>query len=183
MIKITIDFLFAMAGLLIALPFLLLVILLIVLIDHQNPLFFQIRLGKNKSPFRIIKLRTMKNGQITKLGAFLRRTGMDEIPQLINILCLQMSFVGPRPITEQDTFRWGWNDDFHFLRWQLRPGITGLAQLSPICNKRMSWFLDKKYVQCQTIFLDFRILFSSFAVIFVGKKRAISWFHSKRTVQ
>ena len=80
----------------------------------------------------------MDNNKITALGNFLRRTGIDEIPQLINILIGDMNFIGPRPLTKQDIIRLEWNTNFHDIRWGIKPGITGLSQLSPICNKRVS---------------------------------------------
>ena len=122
----------------------------------------------------------MKNNKVTKLGSLFRKTGIDELPQLLNIISTSMSFVGPRPLTQDDIIRLGWNDEYHTSRWKCRPGLTGLAQLSPSCNKRMSWFLDKKYIQCNSILLDFKILFSSFAVLFLGKKQVIKWMHPNR---
>lgn len=162
------------------LPIILIGMLFIVCFDFQNPLFFQKRLGKNKTQFTIIKLRTMKNNHVTALGNLFRKTGIDELPQLLNILSTSMSFVGPRPLTESDITRLGWDDNYHENRWKCRPGLTGLAQLSPSCNKKMSWFLDKKYVQCNSILLDLKIIISSFAVLFLGKKRVIKWMHPNR---
>lgn len=174
------DILFAVVALVIALPIILIGMLAILLIDFQNPLFFQMRIGKNKKKFTIIKLRTMKKNSVTKLGDLLRKTGIDELPQLLNIISGSMSFVGPRPLTESDITRLGWDDNYHENRWKCRPGLTGLAQLSPSCNKKMSWFLDKKYVQCNSILLDLKIIISSFAVLFLGKKRVIKWMHPNR---
>jgi lipopolysaccharide/colanic/teichoic acid biosynthesis glycosyltransferase len=181
MLKILIDLIGAFLGLVLTFPLLIVAMILIIIFDRQNPIFIQGRLGKSKLIFQIIKLRTMKNNQVTTLGNFLRKTGIDEIPQLLNILFLQMSFVGPRPLTQADIERLGWNDSYHQTRWNGRPGITGLAQLSPICHKKMSWFLDKKYIHCQNILLDLKIVFSSIAVLFVGKKKAVQWMHSNRS--
>jgi len=178
--KLIFDILFAAVALLIAFPIIFLVMLLIVLIDFQNPIFFQQRDGKNKKQFTIIKLRTMKNNRITTLGNVFRKTGIDELPQLLNIISCSMSFVGPRPLTAADIARLGWHDEYHATRWNCKPGLTGFAQLSPSCNKKMSWFLDKKYIQCNSILLDLKILFSSFAVIFLGKKQVIKWMHPNR---
>lgn len=180
MLKILIDLIGAFLGLILTLPVIILAMLFILIFDRQNPVFIQSRLGKSKQIFQIIKLRTMKNNQITTLGNILRKTGIDELPQLLNILFLQMSFVGPRPLTQADIERLGWHDTYHQTRWNGRPGITGLAQLSPICHKKMSWFLDQKYIRCQSILLDLKIVFSSVAVIFVGKKKAVQWMHSNR---
>lgn len=180
MLKILTDLIGALLGFIFTLPVLVIAMILILIFDRQNPIFIQSRLGKSKQIFQIIKLRTMKHNKTTMLGNILRKTGIDEIPQLLNILFLQMSFVGPRPLTQTDIERLGWNDIYHATRWNSRPGITGLAQLSPVCHKKMSWFLDQKYIKCQSIFLDLRIIFSSAAVLFVGKKKAVQWMHSNR---
>lgn len=180
MLKILTDLIGALLGLILALPVLVIAMILILIFDRQNPIFIQARLGKSKQIFQIIKLRTMKNNQITPLGNILRKTGIDEIPQLLNILFFQMRFVAPRPLIQADIERLGWNDTYHASRWNSRPGITGLAQLSPICHKKMSWFLDQKYIHCQSILLDLKIVFSSVAVLFVGKKKAVQWMHSNR---
>lgn len=93
-------------------------------------------MGAGKRDFTILKLRTMKNNEITFIGKIFRRTGLDELPQLWNILFGQMSFVGPRPLTKADAERLGWNDQFHAVRWKVKPGLTGLAQLSPVCHRK-----------------------------------------------
>lgn len=175
------DFAGACLALVPALPVIIFFMLLILIADRQNPIFIQQRLGKSKRLFQIVKLRTMKNNQVTLVGKLLRRTGIDELPQLFNILFFQMSFVGPRPITLFDADRLGWNDTYHEKRWETKPGLTGLAQLSPSCNKRMSWFLDQKYVNCQNFLLDLKIVAASVAVLFVGKKKAIQWLHVNRS--
>jgi lipopolysaccharide/colanic/teichoic acid biosynthesis glycosyltransferase len=180
MLKLLTDFTGACIGLILVSPVLIISMLLILFMDWQNPVFIQQRLGKFKRLFPIIKLRTMKNNQVTALGKILRRTGIDELPQLLNILFFQMSFVGPRPITPFDAERLGWNGTYHEKRWKIRPGLTGLAQLSPACNKKMSWFLDQKYVTCQGFLLDLKILFSSVAVLVVGKKKVIHWMNANR---
>lgn len=115
----------------------------------------------------------MKNNRITIVGKILRKTGIDELPQLINIMSTKMSFVGPRPLTQIDIERLGWGSDYYKIRWNCRPGITGFAQLSPICDKKMSWFLDKKYLECRSFLLDIKIMLSSLMVLFVGKKKAV----------
>ncbi len=137
----TLDFLLAFFGLLITFP-ILLVVAIIGLFDTGSPIFIQERVGKKRRPFKLIKFRTMSvetksvashlasTASITKLGAFLRKTKIDELPQLINVLKGEMSFVGPRPnlfnqeelIQERDSR--GVYDVF--------PGITGLAQVNNI---------------------------------------------------
>lgn len=173
------DFFFSLIGLLLSAPFLLIICLLILLIDHQNPFFYQPRLGKNKTTFQIIKLRTMKNNTITSFGKVLRRTGIDEIPQLVNILFGKMSFVGPRPLTDYDVKRLEWDGEYYAKRWNIKPGIIGLAQLSPICNKRASWMLDNKYLEHQSFKLDIKLIVHSFSIIFKGKTKVQNAFFKR----
>jgi len=135
------DFLMAFLGLLATFP-ILFIVTIIGYFDTRSPIFIQERVGKNKRPFKLIKFRTMSvdtksvashlasTASITKLGVFLRKTKIDELPQLINVLKGEMSFVGPRPnlfnqkelITERE--RRGVYD--------VLPGITGLAQVNTI---------------------------------------------------
>lgn len=119
----------------------------------------------------------MKNGQVTPLGKILRRTGIDELPQLLNIVFLDMSFVGPRPLTLSDVKRLDWDDDFHASRWTVKPGIVGLAQLSPVCNKKMSWFYDQLYVKHHNLWLDTKIFCASLFIPLLGKKKIQNWIH------
>jgi O-antigen biosynthesis protein WbqP len=135
------DFLLAFFGLIATFP-ILIIVTAIGYMDTGSPIFIQQRMGKNKSPFKLIKFRTMavdtksvashlaSVASITKLGGFLRKTKIDELPQLINVLKGEMSFVGPRPnlfnqeelISERDSRG----------VYAVLPGITGLAQVSTI---------------------------------------------------
>jgi len=180
MIKIIVDLLLGIILLPLSVPFILIAVLLIVIEDKQSPFFTQKRMGKNKKLFTIFKLRTMKNNSVTNLGGFLRKTGLDELPQLINILLLQMSFVGPRPLTQSDIERLGWDGVYYEKRWNVRPGITGLAQLSPICHKKMSWFLDLNYILKNSFKLDVAIIFSSFLIPLLGKEKAMRLIHIRK---
>ena len=152
---------------------------LVFLSDFHTPFFTQYRLGKNKKVFKIIKFRSMLNGEVTKLGRFMRSTGIDELPQLLNIILMQMSFVGPRPLTKEDVERLQWTSTYYEQRWVIKPGIVGLAQLSPVCNKKISWFLDKTYIKKQSLYLDIQILLAAILIPFVGKKRIIKWLHKR----
>jgi len=135
------DFLFSLFGLLFGLPFLM-ILYIISLFDTGSPLFTQERVGRNKKPFTLVKLRTMSvdtasvashlasAASITTFGGFLRKTKLDELPQLWNVLKGEMSLVGPRPnlynqeelIAERDSRG----------VYDVRPGITGLAQINEI---------------------------------------------------
>ncbi|UKN00131.1 sugar transferase [Paracrocinitomix mangrovi] len=169
----------ALVALLILLPFLLMVALIIFLADFHNPFFVQERVGLNKKTFKLIKFRSMLNDEVTLVGKVLRKTGIDELPQLLNIMSAQMFLVGPRPLTQSDISRLGWNDDYYAVRWNLRPGIIGLAQLSPVCDKKMSWYLDHYYIKNESLKLNFQILLSSVLVPFLGKQKVKKILYSK----
>jgi len=135
------DFTAAFFGLILTFP-ILFVVVIVGFFDTGSPVFTQKRVGKNKKPFTLIKLRTMSvdtksvashlasTASITKMGGFLRKTKIDELPQLINVLKGEMSLVGPRPclfnqeelIEERDSRG----------VFQVLPGITGLAQVNEI---------------------------------------------------
>lgn len=157
-----IDFFASFFGLLILWPVLLLVTI-IGLFDTGAPIFIQERVGRNKRPFKLIKFRTMSvdtqsvashlasNSSITKLGVFLRKTKIDELPQLINVLKGEMSLVGPRPnlfnqqelIKERDTKG----------VYDVLPGITGLAQVQNIdmSTPELLALTDKQMIDTLTL--------------------------------
>ena len=135
------DFLFSLLGLIVGLP-VLLVIYVVGMIDTGSPLFKQERVGRNQKPFTLVKFRTMRVGTasvashladtaaITPIGHFLRRTKLDELPQLWNVLWGDMSLVGPRPgLFNQQALLQARQQHGVFAA---RPGITGLAQVSGI---------------------------------------------------
>ncbi|TGN01115.1 sugar transferase [Leptospira yasudae] len=152
-------------------PVLIGVALLILLIDGRPIFFCQERLGLLKRPFRILKFRTMKDGEVTSLGYWLRRTGIDELPQIWNVLIGDMSVVGPRPLTQFDVNRLGWNRPFYDIRWSMRPGITGLSQLYSGMGARASFRFDRSYLNSNTPSLDVKIVFVTFAMNVFGKQR------------
>ena len=135
------DFLMAFFGLLATFP-ILLIVTIIGYYDTRSPIFIQERVGKNKRPFKLIKFRTMSvdtksvashlasTDSITKVGSFLRKTKIDELPQLINVLKGEMSFVGPRPnLFNQDELI---TEREQRGVYDVLPGITGLAQVNTI---------------------------------------------------
>lgn len=171
----TFDLLAACLGLLVLGPLLLAVAVLIRLEDGGPALFTQVRLGKDRRPFRIYKFRSMQDGRVTRPGAWLRTTGIDELAQLVNLLRGEMSLIGPRPLTPADVRRLGWDDDGHALRWCVRPGIAGLAQLYAGRGARSSWFLDCRYVERRTGRMDLVIVLFTAAMCLVGKRPVRGW--------
>lgn len=135
------DFLLSLFGLIVTFPFLV-IILIIGLFDTGSPIFTQERVGRNKKPFTLVKFRTMKvetesvashlasSASITPLGGFLRKTKLDELPQLWNVLKGEMSLVGPRPgLFNQEELTLARDKQKVF---DVRPGITGLSQVNEI---------------------------------------------------
>ena len=165
------DIVFATLGLLIFFPVMALVSIFILVIDGRPILFTQTRLGYHRRPIRIYKFRSMNNDGITLIGRWIRATGLDEIPQFINILKGDMSLVGPRPLTQSDVTRLGWVNQHHTLRWNIKPGVTGLAQLYSGRGARASLFLDLHYVKNHSLMIDSGIVLASFVVNISGKKR------------
>ena len=143
----------------------------------SNPVFFQERPGRNEKVFKIFKLKTMneKRGadgelledrlRITRLGAFFRSASIDELPQLINVLKGDMSFVGPRPLLKQYLPLY---NEHQKQRHLVRPGITGLAQING--RNAISWDdkfdFDVNYVNDLSFALDLKILIKTVLKVF-----------------
>lgn len=169
-LKPLIDRSLACAALLLLAP-LLMLIAFIILCANGRPIFFcQRRIGHRFTPFTIVKFRTMSNQQVTGLGGFLRQTGLDELPQLWNIVRGDMSWIGPRPLTEQDIERLGWQQAYYRRRWRARPGITGLAQLYGGVGRKVTWLCDRTYVHSISAHTDIKILLVSVLICIFGKR-------------
>ena len=149
------------------LPFLALLIKL----DSKGPAFFvQQRMGRYSRPFRCYKLRSMVNGRVTRLGGWLRRAHLDELPQFFNVLFGAMSIVGPRPYMLADCRRFAELVPDGNFRYRVRPGITGMAQAKglhgavsgaagkdrQVIVERYQW--DAYYVRYAGFRMDMRIL-------------------------
>ena len=111
----------------------------------------------------------MTDGHPTTTGKFIRKMGLDEVPQFINVLKGDMSIVGPRAITQTDINRLNWGDTYHEQRWSINPGITGYAQLYGGQHRKTSWFWDSKYLNNNNVALDFCIINCSFMTNIFGK--------------
>jgi lipopolysaccharide/colanic/teichoic acid biosynthesis glycosyltransferase len=172
------DLVFSLMGLLFGVP-VLLVIYLIGLFDTGSPLFRQERVGRNQKPFILVKFRTMRPdtasvashladaSAITPLGAFLRRSKLDELPQLWNVLKGDMSLVGPRPCLCNQTELI--NERASRGVFEARPGITGLAQVSDIdmSTPKLLAETDARMLEDLTLSLYFKYI-----VMTVGGKGA-----------
>ena len=168
-IKPILDFCIALFGILIALPILIITALLLAITNKGKPFFFQIRPGKHEKLFNIIKFKTMTdakdvhgkllpdNQRLTRIGSFVRKTSLDEIPQLFNVLKGEMSLIGPRPLLSEYLPLY---NDIQKKRHQVRPGITGWAQVNG--RNSIGWeekfILDVWYVNHISFILDFKIL-------------------------
>ena len=183
--KQLIDFSGALIGLVCLSPLIALISVVIKLDDPQAPIFFtDIYMCQSQRRYKMFKFRTMVpheidyvdrpevnsgNPLITKTGKFLRRTKLDELPQLMNVLLGQMSFVGPRPM---DPVRFVHSTEFQRQRLLVKPGITGLAQVSG--NIHWNWDtrmeLDVWYIAHWSLWLDFKILFMTIPVLLFGER-------------
>ena len=144
--------------------------------DSGSPLFAQPRVGRQRQPFTILKLRSMREQRVTRVGRWLRQTGIDELPQFVNVLRGEMSVVGPRPLTPEDVERLGWHESDEDWRFAANPGITGLSQLLAGPASRSTRRLDRLYLQKQSLLLDLRLIALSFAVNLAGKRNVRRWF-------
>lgn len=163
---------FSILGLLLLFPFFFILIIL-GLLDTGSPFFLQRRLGRNKKIFILIKFRTMNketnsvathlvsSKAVTPLGKFLRKSKLDEIPQLLNVLLGHMSIVGPRPNLENQEELISFRDQLSV--YKVRPGITGLAQVNEIdmsTPKRLAE-MDSKMIDQMSITVYFQLILST----------------------
>lgn len=166
--KRAIDVTLALTGLCLLMPIFILILATLTFTNHGKPFFVQRRPGRNEKIFSILKFKTMtdecdESGNLlpeaqrtTRLGDFLRKASLDEIPQLINVLRGDMSLIGPRPLREH--YLPYYTEDER-IRHSVRPGITGLAQVSG--RNALNWddrlALDVRYVRDLSFALDFKI--------------------------
>ena len=174
------DVLAAVAGLVLLSPLIGAVYLLVRCASAGGGFFVQDRVGKDGRVFRLIKFRTMRadhvhdpdpsivitdrHQSLTPIGRFLRRTKLDELPQLVNVLVGHMSLVGPRPTVPEQVAEY---DEFKRQRLSVRPGITGLAQINGgvalSWDERIEW--DVYYLRRHCLWMDLKILLRTFVSV------------------
>lgn len=177
LVKPLFDFLLSVFGLIILFPLLVVITVLLFFANNGKPFFFQPRPGKNGKIFKIVKFKTMndkKSAQgkllpdaqrLTTVGKFVRKTSIDELPQLINVVKGDMSLIGPRPLLTHYLHLY---NDFQNRRHEIKPGITGWAQVNG--RNAISW--DKKfeydvwYVDNMSLLLDVKIIFKTIVKVF-----------------
>ncbi len=172
-LKRLIDLLVSTIAFVLLLPVFLVLTLLLAIANDGKPFFFQTRPGKGEKLFRIIKFKTMNDkrdasgnllpdaARLTPVGRFVRKTSLDEIPQLLNVIKGDMSLVGPRPLLVQYLPLY---NDRQRRRHEVRPGITGWAQVNG--RNAISWEekfeYDVYYVEHQSLALDLKIIWLTF---------------------
>ena len=176
-IKRFFDFMIALIGLVCLLPIFIVVAVGLFFANNGKPFFFQSRPGLNEKIFKIIKFKTMNDktdfqgnllsdsDRLTPIGAFVRKTSLDEIPQLINVLKGDMSLIGPRPLLPQYLSLYNVTQK---RRHDVRPGITGWAQVNG--RNAISWQkkleLDVWYVDNLSLLVDLKVFFLTFKKVF-----------------
>lgn len=169
------DFLFSLVLIVLTSPVMLVICIMIKLEDRGHIFFLQERVGKNRKVFKIIKFRSMvenatsmeggyaiheNDSRITKTGAFLRKTSLDELPQLFNIIKGDMSFIGPRPPLTFFPKDYREYEEWVLKRFEMRPGMTGLAQVNG--RNDIDWYerfkYDAEYVKNWSLRLDMKII-------------------------
>lgn len=183
-IKRILDFTLSLIALIVLSP-VFVIIAIAIKIDSKGPIFFlQERLGKNGKVFKIIKFRTMivnaerigdglkvkseNDNRITKIGRILRKTSLDELPQLINVVKGDMSLVGPRPPVTYHPYKYEDYSEEQKRRFTVRPGITGLAQVK--VRNSVTWderiIIDVEYAKKVTFIQDFKIIIKTVVKVF-----------------
>ena len=168
--KPLLDFVLSFLGLIISSPIFLIVFIALLLANKGKVFFLQKRPGKNEEIFKIIKFRTMNEKKdahgnllpdeerLTSIGKLVRKTSLDEIPQLINVLLGNMSLIGPRPLLPEYLPLY---NDFQKKRHLIKPGITGWAQING--RNAVEWekkfMFDVWYVENMSFLLDLQIMF------------------------
>ncbi len=192
-IKRFFDIVLSILALVVLSPVFLVVMIVIFIDDPGNPFFTQDRNGKDNKVFKMLKFRSMykdaeqrrndfidqneadgplfkikKDPRITKCGGFIRKTSIDELPQLLNILKGDMSIIGPRPLAtyEQDQFT-----DYQKQRLAVKPGLSCIWQIEKIDNSDFDFLIEKdfEYIADRSLWFDTKLIFRTFGVVFKSK--------------
>ncbi len=178
------DIILCIIAAIVAIPVIVITCFFVVLESAGNPIYSQERLGKNRKLFTLYKIRSMscdaeKNGpqwaekndvRVTTVGNFIRKTRIDELPQLYNILKGDMAIVGPRPERAIFTYEFEKTISEFTTRLQVKPGLTGLAQvnggyeLTP--SEKLNW--DLRYIEVRSFWEDLKIILKTVLVVFTG---------------
>lgn len=174
------DFILSLIGFLVLSPLFLFITLFLIIANKGKPFFFQQRPGKNNKTFRVVKFKTMNDRKdsegnllpdaerLTSVGNFVRKTSLDEIPQLLNVIKGDMSLIGPRPLLVEYLPLY---DKQQIRRHEVRPGITGWAQVNG--RNAISWkekfVLDVWYVDNISLTLDIKILGRTLQKVFISE--------------
>lgn len=192
--KRILDFVLALLGVIILLPLFVLLASVIKIEDHKGPIIFkQIRMGKDGQKFYMYKFRSMVTNaedlkislvnqneatgpvfkikhdpRVTKIGRFIRKTSIDELPQLLNVLKGDMSLVGPRPPLPEEVAQY---TSYEIQRLSVTPGLTCYWQVSGRSNTSFDrWVeLDLKYIKERNFFIDIKLIFKTVFVLFGSK--------------
>jgi len=181
--KQVIDFFLSLLAAILLIPIFIIVFIAIKLESKGPAIFKQARLGKNGKVFTVYKFRSMLSDQsqikkdstvyendprITRVGAFVRKTSLDELPQVFNVLKGEMSFIGPRPPVPHFPKKYTEYNDFERQRFSVKPGISGLAQIR--CREIHDWDInipiDVEYVNNYSFSYDAKLFIASFMTFF-----------------
>ncbi|MEX0289658.1 MAG: sugar transferase [Flavobacteriaceae bacterium] len=176
-LKRVIDLVLSVTGFLFLIPIFIIIYIVLIFVNRGNPIFLQPRPGRKEKVFNIMKFKTMTDEKgsdgkllpddlrLTLFGKFLRKTSLDEIPQLLNVIKGDMSLVGPRPLRVRYLPYYTTEES---IRHTVRPGITGLAQVSG--RNAINWDdklqKDVDYVKNLTLWLDIKILLKTVKKVF-----------------
>lgn len=179
-LKRALDLFVSMTALAVLSPIVLTLMIILSFANNGSPFFVQVRPGKNGKLFRIIKFKTMNDRRdskgnllddalrLTPIGSFVRKTSMDEIPQLINVVLGDMSLIGPRPLLVEYLPLY---DSNQMRRHEVRPGITGWAQVNG--RNAIDWHrkfqYDVWYVEQLSFALDLRIIFMTLKKVMISE--------------
>jgi lipopolysaccharide/colanic/teichoic acid biosynthesis glycosyltransferase len=183
-IKRLFDIVLCVIATIIAIPVIAVTCIFVVLESSGNPIYSQERLGKDEKSFKIYKIRSMRSdaekhgpqwaekndSRVTKIGQFIRKTRIDELPQLYNILKGDMSIVGPRPERAVFTYEFEKSVEGFINRLKVKPGLTGLAQVNGgyeiTPSEKLRW--DLKYIKERNLCVDLKIILKTVLVVFTG---------------